>query len=63
VAVEPHSDMGCVPMETEHSRLVVMLWALMCESAWRCVSVVRVGWLEVWTDVEGVEVFVSLTVQ
>jgi len=28
---------------------------------WRCVSVVLVGWLEVWyTDVEGVEVFVPL---
>jgi len=25
--------MGCVPMETEHSRLVLMLWALMSEGA------------------------------
>jgi len=44
VAVEPHSEvesfhpmMGWVPMdfyytETEHSMLVLMLWALMCES-------------------------------
>jgi len=51
-------------METEHSRLVLVLWALMCESALEiCVSVVLVGWLEVWTDVEGVAVFVPLAVQ
>jgi len=35
--------------------LVLMLWALMCESALEmCVSTVLVGWLEVWTGVEGV---------
>jgi len=38
-----------------------MLWALMRESAVEmCVSVVLVSWLEVWTDVEGVEVLVPL---
>jgi len=58
-------------METGHNRLVLMLWALMCESALqRCVSSacslqvgLRYQYHTSRTDVDGVEVLVPLAVQ